>query len=78
MQPTFLSVSRTIARGISVSDRISDHLALRLRWTNDHSYPITYLDARDYNENPPGNPEPDGWYVRGDVGTFRLQLDYSW
>ena len=64
---------------ISISDRISDHLALRLRWTNDHSYPLTYLDARTYNENdPPANPEPDGWYVRNDTGTFRIQLDYSW
>jgi hypothetical protein len=63
---------------ISISDRISDHLALRLRWTNDHGYPVTYQDARAYNENPPGNPEPDGWYVREDVGSFRLQLDYSW
>jgi hypothetical protein len=63
---------------ISVSDRISDHLAIRLRWTNDHAYPLTYVDARDYGSNPPGNPEPDAWYVRNDVGNFRLQLDYSW
>jgi hypothetical protein len=63
---------------ISISDRISDHLALRLRWTNDHSYPLTYVDPREYNENPPGNPEPDGWHVRDDSGTFRIQLDYSW
>ena len=63
---------------ISISDRLSDHLALRLRWTNDHGYPITYVDAREYNTNPPGNPDPDGWYVRSDSGSFRLQLDYSW
>lgn len=63
---------------ISISDRISDHLALRLRWVNDHAVPVTYVDARDYNENPPGNPEPDAWNVRDDVGSFRLQLDYSW
>jgi hypothetical protein len=64
---------------ISISDRISDNLALRLRWTNDHAYPLTYVDPRAYNENdPPGNPEPDGWYVRNDTGTFRIQLDYSW
>ena len=63
---------------ISISDRLSDHLALRLRWTNDHGYPITYVDAREYNTNPPGNPDPDGWYVRDDSGSFRLQLDYSW
>ncbi len=69
---------KSVRYWISISDRISDHLALRLRWTNDHGYPITYLDARDYNTNPAGNPEPDGWYVRGDVGAFRLQLDYSW
>ena len=63
---------------ISISDRLSDHLALRLRWTNDHGYPITYVDAREYNTNPPGNTDPDGWYVRDDSGSFRLQLDYSW
>ncbi|MBD3347611.1 MAG: hypothetical protein GF400_00245 [Candidatus Eisenbacteria bacterium] len=63
---------------ISLSDRISDNLALRLRWTSDHKYPITYLDAREYNWNPPGNPEPDGSYVRDDWSGFRLQVDYSW
>ncbi|MFH1502065.1 MAG: hypothetical protein ABIG03_03365 [Candidatus Eisenbacteria bacterium] len=63
---------------ISISDRLSDNLALRLRWTNDHGYPVTYLDAREYNWNPPGNPDPDGWYVRDDTGTFRVQVDYSW
>jgi len=64
---------------LSISDRISDHLALRLRWSNDHAYPLTYVDARSYNENdPPLNPEPDGSYVRNDTGTFRIQLDYSW
>jgi hypothetical protein len=26
---------------LSISDRISDHLSLRLRWTNDHSIPLT-------------------------------------
>jgi len=62
----------------SISDRLSDHLSIRLRWTNDHAYPLTYVDAREYNTNPPGNPEPDGWYVRDDSGSFRLQLDYSW
>jgi hypothetical protein len=69
---------KSVRYWISISDRISDNLALRLRWTNDHPYPITYLDAREYNENPEGDPDPNGWYVRGDVGTFRLQLDYSW
>jgi len=63
---------------ISLSDRISDNLALRLRWTNDHAYPITYLDAREYNYNPQGNPDPDGTYVRDDSSGFRVQLDYSW
>jgi DNA uptake protein ComE-like DNA-binding protein len=64
---------------LSIQDRISDHLALRVRWTNDHAYPLTYVDARSYNENdPPANPEPDGWYVRDDAGSFRVQLDYSW
>ena len=64
---------------ISISDRISDHLALRLRWTNNHAIPLSYVDAREYNENSyPTNPEPDGWNVRDDVGSFRLQADYSW
>jgi len=63
---------------ISVSDRISDHLSLRLRWTNNQEWPLTYVDAREYNENPQGNPEPDATYVRGDASTFRVQLDYSW
>ena len=70
---------KSVRYWLSLSDRISDHLALRLRWTNDHAYPLTYVDARTYNENdPPANPEPDGWYVRNDTGSFRIQLDYSW
>lgn len=69
---------RAVRYWLSISDRISDHLSLRFRWTNDHSYPLTYVDARLYNENPAGNPEPDGWYVRNDTGSFRIQLDYSW
>ncbi|MBD3367591.1 MAG: hypothetical protein GF405_05400 [Candidatus Eisenbacteria bacterium] len=64
---------------ISISDRISDHLALRVRWTNNTGIPLTYVDAREYNENdPPANPEPDAWYVRDDGSMFRVQLDYSW
>ncbi len=63
---------------LSISDRLSDNLSMRLRWTNDHAFPITYVDARQYNWNPPGNPDPDGWYVRDDTGSFRLQVDYSW
>jgi hypothetical protein len=70
---------KSVRYWLSISDRISDNLALRLRWTNDHPYPLTYVDPRTYNENdPPLNPEPDGWYVRSDTGTFRIQLDYSW
>ncbi len=70
--------SKSLRYWIAISDRISDHLAIRFRWTNDHANPLTYVDAREYNENPTGNPEPDGWYVRDDINTFRLQLDYSW
>ncbi len=64
---------------ISISDRVSDHLSIRLRWTNDSAVPLTYVDAREYNENdPPANPEPDAWYARDDDAMFRIQLDYSW
>ncbi len=63
---------------ISISDRISDHLSLRFRWTNNQAFPLTYVDTREYGENPPGDPEPNGWYVRDDNAGFRLQLDYSW
>lgn len=63
---------------ISVQDRLSDHLALRLRWTNNHEHPRTYVDARQYNWNPPWDPDPNGWLVRDDTGAFRLQVDYSW
>lgn len=69
---------RALRYWVSISDRLSDHLALKIRWTNDHGYPLTYVDARDYNVNPPGNPEPDGWYVREDSSSFKVQLDYSW
>ena len=62
----------------SISDRLSDRLSLKVRWTNDHNYPLSYVDARDYNQNPPGNPEPDGWYVRDDSTSFKVQVDYSW
>jgi hypothetical protein len=63
---------------VSISDRLSDRVSLRLRWTNDHAYPLTYVDARDYNTNPLGNPDPDAWYARRDQGSFKLQVDYSW
>jgi DNA uptake protein ComE-like DNA-binding protein len=63
---------------LSISDRVSERLALRLKWANSQSFPISYVDAREYNTNPPGNPDPDGWYVRDDTNAFRLQLDYSW
>jgi len=69
---------RALRYWISISDRLSDRLALKVRWTNDHAYPLSYVDAREYNANPPGNPEPDGWYVRNDMSAFKVQLDYSW
>jgi DNA uptake protein ComE-like DNA-binding protein len=63
---------------VSISDRVSDHLSLRLRWSNDHAYPLTYVDARQYNTNPSGSPDVDAWYARTDQGAFKLQMDYSW
>lgn len=60
----------------SVSDRISDRLALRFKYTVDQVYPQTYVDARYYNE--PSGADPEGFNVREEHRSFRLQIDYSW
>jgi DNA uptake protein ComE-like DNA-binding protein len=60
----------------SISDRISERLALRFKYTVDHNIPKSYIDARYYNE--PSGADPEGSNVREDYRTFRLQVDYSW
>jgi len=60
----------------SVSDRLSDRLAVRIKYTVDHAMPQTYIDARYFNE--PSGEDPEGSNVRSDSQTFRLQIDYSW
>jgi hypothetical protein len=59
-----------------VVDRISDRLSLRFKYTVDKAKPTGYVDARQYNE--PFGDEPDGWYVRDDDTSYRLQIDYMW
>ncbi len=60
----------------SVSDRISDRLAVRFKYTVDHVIPESYIDARYFNQA--SGPDPEGSNVREDNRTFRLQIDYGW
>lgn len=60
----------------SVSDRISDRLALRFKYTIDQMRPQSYIDARNFND--PFGPDPEGSNVRDENRSYRLQIDYSW
>lgn len=60
----------------SVSDRVSDRLALRFKYTVDHVIPKSYIDARYFNQA--SGPDPEGSNVRDENRTFRLQIDYGW
>jgi DNA uptake protein ComE-like DNA-binding protein len=62
----------------SISDRVSDHLALRMKLTGEDSYPQTFVQARKNNEYP--DPVPGVNFNGDDVQTtklsFRVQVDY--
>lgn len=62
----------------SVSNRLSDALAVRFKLTGDSSVPKTFVQARDSNEYPV--PVPGRQYAGDNVTTdqlsFRIQLDY--
>jgi hypothetical protein len=60
----------------SVSDRISDRLALRFKYTVDQMRAQSYIDARNFND--PFGPDPEGSNVRDENRSYRLQIDYSW
>lgn len=63
---------------ISISNRFSDALAVRLKVTSDRAYPKTWVQARDNNEYPtiiPGH-ETNANDVTKDQLSFRIQLDY--
>jgi DNA uptake protein ComE-like DNA-binding protein len=60
----------------SISDRISDRLAVRFKYTVDQTHPQSYVDARYYNE--PSGPDPEGSNVRNEDRSYRLQIDYNW
>jgi hypothetical protein len=60
----------------SISDRISDRLAIRFKYTIDQDFPRTYVDARYFNE--PSGVDPEGYNVRGSARSYRLQIDYNW
>ena len=58
-----------------LQSRLSDRLSWRFKWTSDHSLARTYVDIRNYGNLVP--PTPDATDARGDVSSFRLQLDWS-
>ncbi len=60
----------------SISDRVSDRLAIRFKYTVDHDIPESYIDARYFNE--PSGSDPEGSNVRNDTRSYRLQVDFSW
>jgi DNA uptake protein ComE-like DNA-binding protein len=58
-----------------VRSRLSENLAWRLRWSQDHTLERTYVDIRDFGVLVP--PTPDAVDARADRSSFRLQLDWS-
>ncbi len=60
----------------SISDRISERLAVRFKYTVEHDFPSTYIDARYFNE--PSGADPEGSNVRNSHHSYRLQIDYNW
>lgn len=63
---------------VSISNRVSDHLNLRLKLTGENSYPRTFIQARKNNEYP--DPVEGkifgGDNVQSTTLSFRVQLDY--
>ena len=63
---------------VAVTNRVSDHLTLRIKLTGENSYPNTFVQARRNNEYP----DPvEGQFFGGDnvqstTLTFRVQIDY--
>ncbi len=70
---------------VSLYSRVSNHLTMRLKFTRDRQFPITYFQSRDTNNEPiePGNPNfRQGKYYRGDYiqqtqNFFYLELNYN-
>jgi DNA uptake protein ComE-like DNA-binding protein len=60
----------------SVSDRVSNRLAVRFKYTVEYEFPSTYIDARYFNE--PSGADPEGSNVRNSNHSYRLQVDYNW
>lgn len=62
----------------SISDRLSESLAVHFKLTGDSSTPKTWIQARDNNEYP--QPAPGYEYTATDVSqdrlSFRIQVDY--
>ncbi len=62
---------------VMVSDRISDRMSVRLKYTANYFTPTTYVDVRDYGETTDQIPDVDR-AAQENYDAFRLQLDYSW
>ena len=62
---------------VLVRSRLSDRLSWRLKWTTDHQLARTYVDVRNFGQNPAGEPSPDATNGRDDYTSYRFQLDYS-
>ncbi|MFH1011576.1 MAG: helix-hairpin-helix domain-containing protein [bacterium] len=62
----------------SISNRLSDHLALRLKLTGENSYPKTFVQARRSNEypDPQSGVNFGGDNVQSTKFSFRVQVDY--
>ena len=59
-----------------VESRVSERLLFQLKVTRDHNMPVTYLDVRNWDNNPYAE-NPDSSYAPKDQTFVRLQMDYT-
>ena len=50
----------------SVYSRISNQLSMRIKYTRDHQYPLTFVEARD-SQNTPIGPTNEGRQYSGNL-----------
>ncbi len=59
-----------------VESRVSERLLFQLKVTRDHNMPSTYIDVREWDNDPYGDT-PDATYKPKDQTFVRLQMDYT-
>ena len=65
---------------VSIYSRISNNISMRMKYTRDYQYPITYMQTRDTNNTPIG-PISQGHYYQGSLiqptqDFYYLELNY--